>query len=233
MFFEHNFRPLRITKLGDSAGFLTGYYEPIVDGSRVPNRNLQSPNLPPSAGSGAATKRHRVPAFLTGDSRYGGRPAANWCHTTLAARSSTAHLTASIWRSAGSRIRRTLCRFRSRGRRVSAWRTEQCCASTTMPITDTHTLPVGRILIERNIIPREEMSLERIREWMRANPESAEEVRRQNRSFVFFRIVGLSDDREAVGAPGHTTNARKLDCRRQLAACVRHAVFHRGRSAAH
>ena len=61
---------------------------------------------------------------------------------------------------------------------------------------------VGRILIERNIIPRDEMSLERIREWMRSNPESAEEVRRQNRSFVFFRIVGLSDDREPVGAQG-------------------------------
>ena len=56
-------------------------------------------------------------------------------------------------------------------------------------------MPLSRILIERHIIPREEMSLERIREWMRANPESAEEVRRQNRSFVFFRIVGLSDDR--------------------------------------
>ena len=52
------------------------------------------------------------------------------------------------------------------------------------------------------MIPREEMSLDRIREWMRANPESAEEVRRQNRSFVFFRIAGLSDDREAVGAQG-------------------------------
>ena len=61
-------------------------------------------------------------------------------------------------------------------------------------------VPVSRILIERNIIPRQEMSLERIREWMRANPENAEELRRQNRSFVFFRIVGLSDEREAVGA---------------------------------
>ena len=63
-------------------------------------------------------------------------------------------------------------------------------------------VPVGRILIERKLIPREEMSLERIREWMRANPQSAEEVRRQNRSFVFFRIAGLSDDREVVGAQG-------------------------------
>src|SRR5690348_2693278 len=36
LFFERNFRPLRITKLGDTAGLLTGYYEPLVDGSRFP-----------------------------------------------------------------------------------------------------------------------------------------------------------------------------------------------------
>jgi membrane-bound lytic murein transglycosylase A len=63
-------------------------------------------------------------------------------------------------------------------------------------------VPIGRILITRNIIPRNEMSLQRIREWMRANPQDAEEVLRQNRSFVFFRIVGLSDGREPAGTQG-------------------------------
>src|SRR3984957_14276799 len=46
------------------------------------------------------------------------------------------------------------------------------------------------------------MSSERMREWMRPNPQSAEEVRRQTRPFVFFRIAGLSDEGEAVGAQG-------------------------------
>jgi membrane-bound lytic murein transglycosylase len=41
-FFETNFVPVRIRKLGDPAGFLTGYYEPIVDGSRFPTRELSS-----------------------------------------------------------------------------------------------------------------------------------------------------------------------------------------------
>jgi membrane-bound lytic murein transglycosylase A len=63
-------------------------------------------------------------------------------------------------------------------------------------------VPIGRILVERNIIPREAISFDRIREWMRTNPRSADEILRQNRSFMFFRIVGLSDDREAVGAQG-------------------------------
>src|SRR5262249_21805424 len=36
-FFEDNFRPVQIARLGEAQGFLTGYYEPIVEGSRFPN----------------------------------------------------------------------------------------------------------------------------------------------------------------------------------------------------
>src|SRR5579872_5530779 len=32
-FFEDHFRPVRISRLGEGQGFLTGYYEPIVEGS--------------------------------------------------------------------------------------------------------------------------------------------------------------------------------------------------------
>ena len=46
---------------------------------------------------------------------------------------------------------------------------------------------VGRILIERKLIPREEMSMQLIREWMEANPEDGKELRRKNKSYVFFR----------------------------------------------
>ena len=42
-FFEDNFRPLRISKLGDTDGFLTGYYEPIINGSRVPTGEFTAP----------------------------------------------------------------------------------------------------------------------------------------------------------------------------------------------
>jgi membrane-bound lytic murein transglycosylase A len=62
--------------------------------------------------------------------------------------------------------------------------------------------PVGRILIERNIIPKDQMSMQKIREWMEQNPDGANELRRQNRSYVFFREVNLSADDEPVGAQG-------------------------------
>ena len=44
--------------------------------------------------------------------------------------------------------------------------------------------------------------MQKIREWMEQNPEGAKEVRRQNRSYMFFREVQLSDKDEAVGAQG-------------------------------
>jgi membrane-bound lytic murein transglycosylase A len=61
---------------------------------------------------------------------------------------------------------------------------------------------VGRILIDRGIIPKEQMSMQRIREWMDQNPDGAKELRRQNRAYVFFREVALTDKDEAVGAQG-------------------------------
>jgi membrane-bound lytic murein transglycosylase A len=62
--------------------------------------------------------------------------------------------------------------------------------------------PVGRVLIDRGIIPREQMSMQKIREWMEQNPNDANEVRRRNRSYIFFRELQLSDKDEAVGAQG-------------------------------
>ncbi len=201
MFFERNFRPLRISKLGDSAGFLTGYYEPIVDGSRfptgifkvpiyrrppdlVPPLNAAGPGFPNRGQSLRRTSSGRlVPYYDRGEILDG---ALDGQHLEICwIKDQTDALLIQIQGSARVRLE----------------------DGTMLRITyDAHNgypyVPVGRILIERNIIPREEMSLERIREWMRTNPQSAEEVRRQNRSFVFFRITGLSDDREAVGAQG-------------------------------
>ena len=42
-FFEQNFVPVRIARLGDVEGLLTGYYEPIVQGSRFPNPEFHVP----------------------------------------------------------------------------------------------------------------------------------------------------------------------------------------------
>src|SRR5262249_49809294 len=59
---------------------------------------------------------------------------------------------------------------------------------------------VGRYLIDRKIVPKEEMSMDRIREWMERNPEEGKELRRRNKSYVFFRETDLTSDQEPLGA---------------------------------
>jgi membrane-bound lytic murein transglycosylase A len=62
--------------------------------------------------------------------------------------------------------------------------------------------PVGRVLVDRKLIPKEQVSMQSIRDWMEANPDPAKDVRRQNKSYVFFRITDLATEDEAVGAEG-------------------------------
>src|SRR5258707_15277355 len=42
-FFEENFRPVSIARIGESKGLLTGYFEPVVDGSRFPSPEFYTP----------------------------------------------------------------------------------------------------------------------------------------------------------------------------------------------
>jgi membrane-bound lytic murein transglycosylase A len=48
---------------------------------------------------------------------------------------------------------------------------------------------VGRLLVERNILPREQVTMQSIRRWMTEHPKEGAELRRENPSFVFFREI--------------------------------------------
>jgi membrane-bound lytic murein transglycosylase A len=201
-FFEQHFQPLKISRLGDADGFVTGYYEPIIEGSRTQNEvynvpvyrrpsNLfvrgfkqDAPNLP---NKGAVYRkigrRKLVPYYDRAEIEDGAIEGRGLEIAWL--RSQTDLLFTQIQGSA---------------------RIQLDDGSTIRINYDAHNgypyTPVGRILIERRIIPREEMSMQRIREWMERNPNEADELRRQNRAYVFFREVQLSDKDEAVGAQG-------------------------------
>src|SRR5947209_15345178 len=63
LFFEENFHPLRIAKLGETSGLLTGYYEPIVEGSRIPTAEYAIPMYRRPAD--LVTPRRRAPRFVS------------------------------------------------------------------------------------------------------------------------------------------------------------------------
>jgi len=201
-FFEANFRPVQIAKLGDPLGFLTGYYEPIVDGSRFPTPEFHAPiyrrpddlvvlggqpngdGFPNRAQVGRRVDDHvEVPYFDRGQIEDGALDGRHleicWIKDPLEA------MIIQIQGSARIRLEDGLML------RVNY------AAHNGFPFT-----PVGRVLIERNLVPKEEISLDRIRKWMLANPEQAPEVRRSNRSFVFFRISGLGNDDPPAGGEG-------------------------------
>jgi peptidoglycan lytic transglycosylase A len=50
-------------------------------------------------------------------------------------------------------------------------------------------IAVGRLLVERNILPREQVTMQTIRRWMTDHPKDGAELRRENPSFVFFREI--------------------------------------------
>ena len=202
-FFEENFRPLRISKLGDTEGFLTGYYEPIIEGSRVPTGEFTAPlyRRPPNLvvagrrklGDGFPSKgvkvgrrvgrRKIVPYYDRGEIEEGALD--GWHLEICWLRSQLDVLFAQIQGSARIRLEDgTVLRVNYDSH--NGW-----------PYT-----PVGRVLIERNIIPKDEVSMQRIRDWMEANPDKAKEVRRQNKSYVFFRITDLATEDEAIGGEG-------------------------------
>src|SRR2546429_2512598 len=47
VFFEEHFLPLRISRLWEGEGFVTGYYEPVIDGSRTQTDVYPVPAYPP------------------------------------------------------------------------------------------------------------------------------------------------------------------------------------------
>jgi membrane-bound lytic murein transglycosylase A len=202
-FFEDNFRPVRISKLGDTDGFLTGYYEPIIDGSRVPTGEFTAPlyrrppnlvvsgrrklgDVFPSKGVKVGRRvgrRKIVPYYDRGEIEQGALD--GWHLEICYLRSQIDVLFAQIQGSARIRLEDgSILRL-------------NYDSHNGLPYT-----PVGRVLIERKIVPKDEMSMQRIRDWMEANPDAAAEVRRQNKSYVFFRITDLATEDEPTGAQG-------------------------------
>lgn len=68
-------------------------------------------------------------------------------------------------------------------------------AKTGQPYTG-----IGGVLVERGILPKDGMSMQAVRGWMRDNPEAGRALMRENKSFVFFRPISVED--ETLGPPG-------------------------------
>lgn len=202
-FFEDHFRPIRINRLGDTDGFLTGYYEPIIAGSRVPTGQFTAPlyRRPPNL---VVSGRRRLGEAFPSKGVFVGRRVG----------------------------RRKIVPYYDRGQiedgALDGWHLEICYLHDQVDVLfaqiqgsarirledgailrvnyDSHNgwpyTPVGRALVDQKMMNRDQVSMQSIRDWMEANPDQAKEIRRQNKSYVFFRITDLATEDEAVGGQG-------------------------------
>src|SRR6202140_1949213 len=186
-FFEDNFKPTRILPAvhtygyyTGADGFYTGYYEAEVAGSRVKTADYSVP-------------LYRVPGKLAGKKS---RVFAQYDRTEIER---------GVLAGKGLEI----CWIKSP---VDAF-FAQIQGSTRVKLDDGELLrlnyiasngkpytPVGRLLIDQGVYTPEEMSMDKIREYMEAKPDEGKALREKNRSFVFFSETQLGPTDECIGA---------------------------------
>jgi membrane-bound lytic murein transglycosylase A len=183
VFFEDNFKPVRIAPPGQTQGFFTGYYETEFAGSRVPTDEFK---VPIYAAPADTVKKRKSKVFAHFDRTAIEDGALNgkkleicWVKNPVDAFFAQIQGSTRVKLDSGQLLR--LNYVASNGQRYT---------------------PVGKFLIDRGIISKEEMSMDRIRDWMDANPDEGKELRRKNRSFVFFQETALAPHDECIGAQG-------------------------------
>nr|WP_312861974.1 MltA domain-containing protein [Roseomonas pecuniae] len=159
-------------------GLITGYYEPVLAVSPIPAPGFTAPLLAPSPGA-PDLERAGIEAAVAGGA---------WPGEVLA------------W---ADPVDAFFLQIQGSGRAVFPDGTVRRLGyggKNAHPY-----VPVGRLLIERGAMAREEVSMQSIRAWLReAPPGEARSLMEANPSWVFFR---WRDDLPAVGGPAGTLGA--------------------------
>lgn len=192
--FEQLFVPHRVNPSGDAGkGLVTGYYEPLLHGSLRPDARFRYPLYGPPPDllrielgelypelknrklRGRLVGNKVLPYYARADIDDANAPLTG--HELLWVDDPVALFFLHVQGS--GRVRLTDDRY------VAVGYADQ----NGQPYTS-----IGKLLIERGAIPREEISLFTIRDWLRGNPEQAAALLAENRSYIFFRLRESSDE---------------------------------------
>ena len=184
-FFEQNFQPYRYRA---NNGFVTGYFEPEVNASRI-----QTPEFPyPLYGKPADLVRintqnrpigfpdHLEYARQTGNGfvEYYDRP-------DIEAGALSGQGLELFW--LRSEVEGFYIHVQGSARLVL---TDQSTVRVSYAGKTGHPYTsIGRVMVERGILTLEEANMKNMRKWLDENPDAARELIRLNRSFIFFREV--------------------------------------------
>lgn len=196
-FFETRFTPHRVRHQG-SPGLLTAYYEPVIDASRERTGRFKVPVLarPPDL------------VNLVEESQRGAMAHA-LTHARKTATGTEPYAT-----------REEIENGALEGRGLEIFWLEDPVDTFFMHIQGSGRLrlpdgtlvrvtyhgknghpytSVGRYLIDKGLFPANEMSLDALKDWLKADPARGRDAMRQNRSYVFFREIPASEDKGPLG----------------------------------
>ncbi len=201
-FFESWLQPFALSQDGNPSGLFTGYYEPEMRGARAPGGEYEVPLL--------AKPNDLVSVDLGAfaDDLKGRRITGRIEKTSFVPYYDRAEIE-------GGALRSRRLEFLWLAYPVDAFFL-QIQGSGRVRLADGRIIrvnyagqngrpyvPIGRVLMERGQIPRDQVSLQTIRAWLDAHPSEAAEVMNTNPSFVFFReVTGLKPEDGPPGALG-------------------------------
>lgn len=187
-FLERSFVPVALSDGASRDGLFTGYYEPLLIGSLARGGRYQTPLLAPPPDLVAVELGQFREAWR------GERIAGRVVDGTLRPYDTRAQI------DAGSLDART---------RALAWVDDPIDAfflhiqgSGRVRLADGGELrlgfagqnghayvPIGRVLVERGALARDQVSMQSIRAWLAENPDRMREILHANPSYIFFREV--------------------------------------------
>ena len=194
---------MRIARLGESEGLLTGYYEPIVQGSRFPNPEFHVPVYRRPHDLVVAGRKPAAHAFPNKGVQIGRRNGKGelvpyYDRAAIEAGALEGQKLEICWVKDPADL--LAMQIEGSGRVILE-------DGTPLRFNyDSHNgysfTSLSRALTEHHRIPREQISPQSIREWMTGHPDEAAKERAANRSYIFFRVTGLSNEGEPAGAQG-------------------------------
>jgi len=160
-FFETGFRPLLAGNNGEPEGLFTGYFEISLNGSRKRGGKFQTPLYRKPPDPAKFTRAEIEDGALAGQNLE-----LLWLDDPVAAFFLEIQGSGRVKLAEGGATR--VGYDGANGRPYVA---------------------VGRLLVDRGIMPREKVTMAAIRDWMAANPKDGAALRRENPSYVFFREI--------------------------------------------
>ncbi len=187
-FFEANFRPFALSNNAERTGLFTGYYEPELRGSlaRTPRYATPLYGRPDdlvTVDLGAFREELRGQR-LAGRVEAGAlrpyEPRARIVEGALGARGKPL-----VWVEDATEA--FFLEVQGSGRVVLD---DGRILRVGFAAQNGHVyVPIGRTLIERGALVRENVSMQSIKAWLAANPAEAAAIRNSNPSYVFFRLL--------------------------------------------